>query len=98
MGYERMFQKVADIPKKDSEDKIKKTMCHHTLKGVVCKGTCFQDAPKLKAVSYDPILKNVVLISDIIELAIRATDFFFNPEYHIVQGQLGQNGCQQKYN
>jgi len=20
---------------------IKKTMCHHTLKGVVCKGTCF---------------------------------------------------------
>lgn len=50
---------------------IKKTMRHYTLKDAVCKGTCFWDAPKLKAVSCDPILKKRVLISDIIKQALK---------------------------
>src|SRR3989338_5272889 len=63
--------------------KIKKTMRHRTLKGAVCKAPCFLDAQKLKAVSYDPILKNRVLISDIEKCLKKNTRFYRNKAKYI---------------
>jgi hypothetical protein len=41
--------------------KIQKTMCHHPLKGVVCKGTCFLDEGNSNEF---PALKIILIFSD----------------------------------